>query len=67
MLQGMKTCLLKIATPLSRLYMQWHCYHRSGDFPLPGGTLMQPLKYLDAMGVLDAVEAESREEHHARK
>lgn len=58
---GSKTCLLRIATASSRLYMQWHTYHCMNQFPLVGGILDQPLKYVDAMNVLSQVELDSKE------
>ena len=61
MVKGCTTCLLRIATADSRLYMQWHSYYMSDQYPLRGGLLEQPCKYLDAMTVLNNVHAEVKE------
>ena len=60
-MQGSKTCLLRVATAVSRLYMQWHQYHCMNQYPVAGGILDQPMKYVDAMNVLSQVELDSKE------
>jgi len=41
--------------------MQWHTYHCMNQYPLAGGLLEQPMKYMDAMNVLSQVELDSKE------
>ena len=53
--------MLRVATAVSRLYMQWHQYHCMNQYPVAGGILDQPMKYVDAMNVLSQVELDSKE------
>lgn len=65
-LDGDRACPLTAATAVSELYLRWHSYWKCEEYPCAGGKLEQGCKFVQAMLLLDAADADEDEERRKR-
>jgi hypothetical protein len=58
-------CPLLAVTPESLAWIRWHGLWQRGLFPVAGGVMDQPAKYLSAMEHLDLVTAKQERPDHS--
>ena len=59
-------CPLKLVNPLSRLYIKWFTHYKNKLFPLEGTLLDQPVKYIEAMFIIENIDSEYLAERRKR-